>query len=117
MTKLEVFDPAMCCSTGVCGPNLDPALVRFTADFHWLAGQGIVAERYNLAQQPHAYLANPTVRAALVQDGNGCLPLIVVNGVIASKGRYPSRRELAGLVGVEYEEPVSLPVIQLSCRG
>jgi hypothetical protein len=57
------------------------------------------------------------VRAALVQDGNGCLPLIVVNGVIASKGRYPSRRELAGLIGVEYEEPVSLPVIQWGRRG
>jgi len=117
MTKLEVFDPPMCCSSGVCGPNLDPALVRFTADFHWLAGQGIVVERYNLAQQPQAYLANPPVRAALFQEGNGCLPLVLVNGVIASKGRYPSRRELAGYVGVEYEEPVSLPVIQWGGRG
>jgi len=99
----------------VCGPNLDPALVRFSADFHWLAAQGIAVGRYNLAQQPQAYAANPTVRAALVQDGNGCLPLVLVNGIIASKGRYPSRRELAGYVGVEYEEPVSLPVIQRGC--
>jgi len=117
MTKLEVFDPPMCCSTGVCGPNLDPALVRFTADFHWLAGQGIAVERYNLAQQPQAYLANPTVRAALAQDGNGCLPLILVNGAIVSKGRYPGRAELAGFAGVEHEEPLSLPVIQWGGRG
>lgn len=112
MTKLEVFDPPMCCSTGVCGPNVDPAVVRFSADFHWLAGQGVLVERYNLAQQPQAYAANPTVRAALAQDGNGCLPLILVDGAIVSKGRYPGRAELAGFAGVEYEEPVSLPVIQ-----
>jgi hypothetical protein len=37
MTKLEVYDPAMCCSTGVCGPEVDPALVTFAADLKWVA--------------------------------------------------------------------------------
>ena len=111
MTKLEVFDPPMCCSTGVCGPGVDPALVKFTADFHWLAGHGVVAERFNLTQQPQAYVANPTVKAALMEFGNSCLPLILVNGAITSKGRYPSRQELAAMVGVEYEAPVPLPVM------
>ncbi len=32
MTTIEVFDPAMCCSTGVCGPQVDPDLARFAAD-------------------------------------------------------------------------------------
>ena len=116
MTKLEVFDPPMCCSTGVCGPSVDSALVRFAADFHWLAGQRVVVERFNLAQQPQAYVANPTVKAALMDFGNGCLPLILVNGAIASKGRYPSRQELAAMTGVEYVEPVSLPVVPGGCR-
>ena len=117
MTKLEVFDPPMCCSTGVCGPSVDTALVRFAADFHWLAGRGVVVDRFNLAQQPQAYVANPTVKAALMEFGNDCLPLILVNGTIASKGRYPSRQELAAMAGVEYEEPVSLPVMPSSCCG
>ena len=101
MKKLEVFDPPMCCSTGICGPGVDPTLVRFAADFHWLAGQGLVVERYNLAQQPQAYAANPTVKAALAQYGNGCLPLILLNGAIVSKGCYPTRQELAHMAGVE----------------
>jgi hypothetical protein len=101
MKKLEVFDPPMCCSTGICGPGVDPALVRFAADFHWLAGQGLVVERYNLAQQPQAYVSNPTVKAALAQYGNGCLPLILLNGAIVSKGCYPTREELAHMTGVE----------------
>ena len=28
MKKVEIFDPAMCCSTGVCGPGVDPELTR-----------------------------------------------------------------------------------------
>ena len=117
MTKLEVFDPPMCCSTGVCGPSVDPALVRFAADFHWLAGQGVVVDRFNLAQQPQAYVANPTVKAALMEFGNNCLPLVLVNGAITSKSRYPSRQELAAMVGVAYQEPVSLRVMPSGCCG
>lgn len=117
MTKLEVFDPPMCCSTGVCGPSVDAVLVRFVADFHWLAGQGVVVDRFNLAQQPQAYVANSVVKAVLMEFGNGCLPLILVDGAIASKGRYPTRKELAAMTGIEYEDLVSLPVIPGGCCG
>ena len=48
MKKLEVFDPPQCCSTGVCGPSVDPKLVQFAADLHWLANQRLSVERYNL---------------------------------------------------------------------
>lgn len=27
--KIEVFDPPMCCSSGVCGPAVDPVFPRF----------------------------------------------------------------------------------------
>lgn len=117
MTKLEVFDPPMCCPAGICGPSVEPALVRFAADFRWLAGQGVVVDRFNLAQQPQAYIANPVVKAALMEQGNRRLPLILVNGAIASQGRYPARKELAAITGVEYEEPVSLPIAPSGCCG
>lgn len=119
MTKLEIFDPPMCCSTGVCGPDVDPILVRFSADFHWLVQQGVHAERYNLSQEPQAFLANATVKAALNQEGKACLPLILVNGEIVSKGRYPERKELARLAGVAFEEPAAAPfrVIRTKCCG
>jgi len=98
--KLQVFDPPMCCSTGVCGPAVDPVLARFTADFHWLANQGVVVERYNLAQEPMAFAGNGTVKAALAESGNDCLPLILVNGSIVCRGSYPTRKELAGFLGL-----------------
>lgn len=106
MTRIEIFDPPMCCSTGVCGPNVDPTLARFAADVHWLTNQGIHVERYTLSQQPQAFASNPAVRSALEKDGNECLPLLVVNGQIASKGAYPVRDELARLSGVGAGESV-----------
>jgi AhpD family alkylhydroperoxidase len=106
--KLQVFDPAMCCSTGVCGPNPDPVLPRFASDVQWLASQGISVERYNLAQQPQAFAASEIVKTALTQYGNDCLPLILVNGTIVSRGTYPTRQELATLAGLLDKEAPSL---------
>jgi hypothetical protein len=119
--KLEVFDPPMCCSTGVCGPSVDPALVQFASDFLWVAGQGVHVERYNLAQQPQPFAANDTVKAALGKYGNECLPLVLLNGSIVSKGRYPAREELAQLVGLEPDGTKTpgpqLPIMQGRCCG
>ena len=112
MTRIQVYDPAMCCSTGVCGPQVDPVLPRFSADFHWLANQGVAVERFNLSQQPQEFAGNSVVKNALAQDGTGCLPLILVNGSIVSKGRYPERDELARFAGVdESAKAQGLPVV------
>jgi arsenite methyltransferase len=121
MNKVEVFDPPMCCSTGVCGPSVDLALVRFASDLHWLANQKLAVERYNLAQQPQAFAASEVVKTALRQYGNECLPLILLDGAVISKGCYPTRDELARLTGVEPEQTgqpqtgAQLPVIQTKC--
>ncbi len=103
MIKLQVFDPAMCCSTGVCGPSVDPALPRFGADLEWLNGKGIRVERYNLAQEVGAFTSNPVVKTVLNSQGTRCLPLVLVDGEIVSQATYPTRKVLAGFVGVDYE--------------
>ncbi len=103
MRKLEVFDPPMCCSTGVCGPSVDPTLVRFAADLQWLASKGIQIERCNLAQSPGAFVHNPTLKKALNSQGMKCLPLLVLDGQIIASGGYPTREQLARQVGVEFE--------------
>jgi hypothetical protein len=100
MSKVQVFDPAMCCSTGVCGPGVDPVLARFASDLAWLAAQGIPVQRFNLGQQPEQFASHPQVLAELQQDAE-VLPLIMVDGEIVSRREYPTRRQLAGWAGLE----------------
>jgi hypothetical protein len=95
MLKLDVFDPAMCCSTGVCGPSVDPVLPRFAADLEWVRAQGVDVQRHNLAHQAGDFVANAVVRKTLAEQGEGCLPLVLLDGRIVAQRVYPSRRELA----------------------
>ena len=103
MPKLQVFDPAMCCSTGVCGPSVDPALARFAADLEWLKSKGLEVERYNLAREVAAFTSNPIVKTALNSRGSKCLPLVLLDGTIVSEGAYPTSEQLARLTGVEFK--------------
>ena len=103
--KIQVFDPPMCCSTGVCGPSVDPQLVRFSADLEWLKSQGVTVERFNLAQQPGAFARDAAVKAALEMRGDSSLPLVKVNGEVKSNGVYPSRDELAAWAGIGASTP------------
>jgi Arsenical resistance operon protein ArsD len=96
---IRVFDPAMCCSSGVCGPSIDPELARFAADVDWLQKQGVKVERFNLSQQPAAFAETASVKAAL-ERGTGVLPLVMVDDRVAVEGAYPSRETLAALAGV-----------------
>jgi AhpD family alkylhydroperoxidase len=100
MKKLQVFDPALCCSTGVCGADVDPALVGFSADVDWAKQNGAQIERFNLAQQPMAFAENATVKNFLESTGQEGLPLILLNGEVALSGRYPGRDELSEWLGI-----------------
>ena len=99
MKKLEVFDPAMCCSTGVCGVDVDPVLVQFAADLQWLAEQNVEVKRYNLGQEPQAFAANPAVIKEM-EAGMERLPILVVDGAIVATGVYLSRAQLAQKLGI-----------------
>lgn len=99
--KLEVFDPPMCCSSGVCGPNVDPRLVEFSAALDWLRAQGVQVERYNPSHQYDAFAGNAIVVKAITDWSLNCLPLILVNGEIGSRSVYPAREELADMAGLD----------------
>jgi len=105
MTAVQVFDLPMCCSTGVCGPSVDPQLVRFAADLDWLHRQGVSVERFNLSQQTSAFANDDAVRSALEKTGEAALPLLKVDGEIKSSGVYPSRDDLAAWAGLEAPTP------------
>ena len=97
---VEVYDPAMCCSTGVCGPSVDPALARFESDLRWLGEQGAAVTRRNLAQEPGAFVANPLVAAMLASGGEEVLPIVLVDGKLRSSGTWLSRTDLAAAAGL-----------------
>ncbi len=112
---LRVYDPPQCCSTGVCGPDVDPALVQFASDLRSLAASGVAVERFNLAQQPEAFVQEPAVVQAVNALGTSVLPLLVVDGRVVAHGRYPSRAELPALVASGDAEP-AVP-LDLADRG
>lgn len=118
MKKVQVYDKPMCCSTGVCGPDVDPVLPQFAADLDWLKTQGHQVERFNLAQQPHAFIENKVMHQMLSTEGTDCLPVVIVDGEIVSRKVYPARDALAGWTNATQSKP-SLPVAQASggCCG
>jgi hypothetical protein len=104
MKTIQVYDPPMCCSSGVCGPEVDPVLPRFAGLLAQLQVHGVEVRRFNLAQQPVEFVRQATVKAALQTEGTAALPLIFVDGEVAFKGRYPEQDERAELMRRAREE-------------
>ena len=98
--QIEIFDPALCCSTGVCGTDVDPNLVTFAADAAWATAQGARLTRHNLAQEPLAFAQNAMVAQMLKVTGESALPLVLLDGQVALAGRYPTREELSRWLGL-----------------
>jgi Arsenical resistance operon protein ArsD len=99
MSRLDVFEPAMCCPTGVCGVSVDPVLVQFNADVQWLGEQGVEVQRHSLSHGAAAFAAHPEVVREM-EAGMDRLPIAMVDGRIVSTGMYPSREQLVHKLGL-----------------
>ena len=117
MKTLTVYDPAMCCSTGICGPEIDQRLIDFAADLDWLKSEGIEVKRINLSQEPALFAENEQVKTILQNSGVEGLPVILANDEMQSFGQYPDRVKLAHMAGMAAEAvaPASAPAA--SCCG
>ena len=107
MKHVTIYDPAMCCSTGICGAEVDQNLVNFAADLDWLKTNGIDVTRINLSQEPAAFAANDTVKSVLERSGVDGLPVILLGNDLHSSGRYPARSELAKMAGIDFTPDAS----------
>jgi hypothetical protein len=92
--QVHVFDPEMCCSSGVCGPAPDPALIRFSAALERLKAEGADVQRYQMSRNPQAFVRQPEVYRLLLQRGTAALPATVVDGTIVALGTYPSYEQI-----------------------
>jgi len=104
--EIQVFEPALCCNTGVCGTDVDQNLVNFTADLASLKELGVDIQRHNLANDPMAFAENAVLRSFLEVAGSDGLPITLVNGVTVMTGIYPSRDQLLKFSGLTNTQKV-----------
>lgn len=93
MKKMSIYEPALCCETGLCGVNVDPELLRITTVLNNLKNKGIIIERYNLNSTPMEFVKNNTVNQYVNEKGVEGLPVTLVDGKIVITGRYPANDE------------------------
>lgn len=92
--KVEIYDPPMCCPTGLCGPTVDPVLMDVNEMVLKLKGEGVQVERYMLSAQPQAFVSNAEVYRLVRERQVAALPITVVNGCVIKTGAYPDLREV-----------------------
>lgn len=100
MARMVIFDPAMCCSTGVCGPSIDPELLRVATVLSNLDKNGIKVERYNLTSSPQAFVDNQTINEMLNKDGVDALPVTMLDGIVVKTKKYPTNDEFVKFLSV-----------------
>lgn len=106
MKKMKIFEPAMCCPTGLCGVGVDPELLRISTVLDTLKKQGVDVDRFNLSSAPMEFVNNAAINAFINDKGPEDLPAILMDENIILSGRYPTNDEFtqwlqlpAGLLG------------------
>lgn len=100
MKKMVIFEPAMCCSTGVCGPSVDPELLRVSTVISNLKNNGIIVERHNLSSNPQIFVDNKEINRMLNTNGVEVLPVTMVDGEVVKIKGYPTDEEFVKYLGV-----------------
>lgn len=113
--KIEIFEPAMCCPSGVCGPSVDSKLVKLQETLRLIqerSGGRVEVERFNLSSSPNAFVENAAVGEMLREMGPKALPLVFIDGELIAKQGYPSAAEFQQAIadhGIEINLGVSAP--------
>lgn len=104
MKKIRIYEPAMCCSTGVCGVSVDPELLRMSSLVEKLEKKGVDIKRFNLNSAPQEFVENKKVNEILNQKGEDVLPLTIVDDEIIKSGAYPSNEEFEEILSIKIDE-------------
>lgn len=104
MKKMIIFEPAMCCPTGVCGPSVDPELLRVSTVINQLTKNGVFIERHNLTSNPLAFIQNGEINQMLDKEGIEILPVTMVDGVVVKIRQYPTNEEFCNLLDIKEDD-------------
>ena len=114
MKTIHIYEPAMCCPTGVCGPSIDPELLRMSFIMNNIKSAEVEAVRFNLTNEPNVFVEHQAMNDLLMAEGMDCLPAIFVDGELVIKGSYPTNAQFAEWTGLAEEELVKKPKVRLS---
>jgi hypothetical protein len=92
--EVEIFDPPMCCPTGICGPTIDQALLDLNEMVLALQAKGIGVARYQMTSHPNAFLNNAEVMKLVREQQMDALPITVVHGKVIKTRAYPLLAEV-----------------------
>lgn len=98
MKKMSIYEPAMCCSTGLCGVGVDPELLRISTVLNTLKQKGVEVSRCNLTSAPMEFVNNKAVNDFVNANGPDKLPVTLLDGNIIISGRYPTNAEFTKLL-------------------
>jgi hypothetical protein len=98
MKTMQIYEPAMCCPTGLCGASIDPELMRISTVLDKLGKNGVKVNRYNLTSTPQQFVTNQKINERMMDEGVEVLPIIVVDGKIVITKRYPKNDEFTKLL-------------------
>lgn len=101
---VKIYDPALCCPTGLCGVNIDPELMRIAVVIESLKKKGVVIERFNLRDHPQVYVENKVINAFLMEESAEVLPITTLNDKVVLTKQYPSNKQIATWLHVSEEE-------------
>jgi len=97
--KIEIFDPPLCCPTGICGPTVDQTLINVNEMIASLQKDGIQVDRYQMTSQPHAFLNNLEVMKLVQEKQMSALPITVISNRVIKTGSYPTLEEINKVLG------------------
>ena len=96
--KIVIYESAMCCSSGVCGPSPDRALLDLQDALEEIKKIGSEVERYSITLNPKKFRENPQVIKLIQEQQLKALPITTFNGDVVKSGSYPTLEELNKLL-------------------
>ena len=117
MKKMSIYEPAMCCETGVCGVGVDPELIRISTVLNALKDDGVEVKRYNLSSAPAEFVNNKVISRHVSEKGTEGLPAIMLDEGIVIFGRYPTNKEIAKMLDIPENYMAEKNLAQKKGRG
>jgi hypothetical protein len=94
--SLIIYEGAMCCSTGVCGPEPDKELIEFNETLKRIKIEfsDLKITRAGLSFDVKMFMENKEVLQLVKEKGKEILPITAINNKIIAEKRYLKFDEL-----------------------